>query len=74
MSANLNKIDQTPVDRVAMPLVRLLRNGNLSWSNKVKVADAIADILRHKKGMDDEAAGRQLAGMVAQAQAGGAKP
>lgn len=43
------------VSRVAMPLVRLMLEGGLSWSEKEKVADAIQDALRIHKSHKDEA-------------------
>jgi plasmid stability protein len=39
---------------VAMPLVRLLNAGNLSWQNRVAISHAIRECHRHWKSMEDE--------------------
>ena len=60
MKADSNQIDQYPVHHIVMPLVKVLRDANLSWADKQIVADAITSVMRHKKSMQEEAMGDQL--------------
>jgi hypothetical protein len=63
--ANLNRRG-FDIARVAMPLVRLMREGSLSWSQKEQIADLIGQLLytneSHKAEQD------HLSGRSAEAQ------
>lgn len=52
---------------VTMPLVRLLAEHELSWSQRMEVAHALARTLHHYKSMQDEARAHQAAGQAQQA-------
>jgi hypothetical protein len=51
----MNTIDPYRIHNVVMPLVRLIAEGNLSWSDKETCAAAIQASLRHHREMLDEA-------------------
>lgn len=67
--ANLTK-DPMDLARVAMPLVRLMRDGKLSWSQKQEIANVIHDLCNERKEWEREQA--HIAGALspAAAQAG----
>lgn len=45
---------------VVMPLVDVLASDGLSWSDRVKCADALRNVLRHYRSMKDEQRGQIL--------------
>lgn len=50
-----NQINSGPnLGRVVMPLVKLMKTGELSWSDREAVADAIRDALRIHESMKAE--------------------
>ena len=55
MTGNLNGQFGPNISRVAMPLVRLMTEGNLCWSDKEKVAGLIAALCETRSQMEKEA-------------------
>lgn len=70
----MNQIDKGPnLSRVVMPLVKLMNGGQLSWSDRETVADAIREAIRIHESMKAEQnhlLGRLGAAMGQQLQAG----
>jgi hypothetical protein len=64
----LNQIDSGPdLARVMLPLVRLMRDARLSWSNRELVADAMQECHRHWSSMEEERQMFQQASAASQA-------
>ena len=54
--------DPFPLDRVTMPLIRVMRQANLSWAQREEIALAIQECLRqHKSLMDEDELHKQVA-------------
>ena len=53
VGANLQR-DPYRLDFVLMPMVKMLAEQNLSWSQREQVAHAMLATMRHHKGMTDE--------------------
>lgn len=65
--ANLTK-DYMDLARVAMPLVRLMRDGRLSWAQKEEIAGVILQLCAERR--DHEKEMQHLAGGLASAASG----
>lgn len=68
MSAQINK--SLDLGRVVMPLVKVLRDGQLSWSDREEIAMAILAAWRSHREILDESAKHVQAGLQGGAQQG----
>lgn len=51
---NLTRDPAHRVHAITMPLVRLMRDGNLSWADKEEIAGVIRDVMREAQSMRNE--------------------
>ena len=65
---NISKSESASLRFVSMPIIRLMRSGDLSWADLEACADALLSIRRHHDGMESERKGFAIA---AQSQAQG---
>lgn len=54
MEACGNAIDKFNLDRVIMPMIRIMRDARLSWSEREEISDAIRECLRHHRALTGE--------------------
>lgn len=71
VGANVVNRDPYNLDFVLMPLVRMLAEHQLSWSNREKIAHAMLATIAHHKSMTDEMKPHAGAAMMGQQLQGG---